>query len=80
MARAMRSTRLDDMRRFERLLKDGPVLLDGARIYPVNAAQFTDVLLDCAEESVALLGGCCGTTPEYIAAAARRIGQTEKGQ
>lgn len=46
---------------------------DDVKRYPISAAQFADVLLDCAKEGAALLGGCCGTTPETIAAIAQRM-------
>ena len=48
--------------------------------YPINPVQFADVLLDCAEEGAALLGGCCGTTPEYIALLARRMSLRNKDE
>jgi len=31
-------------------------------------------MLECSNNGAALLGGCCGTAPEYIAAAKNRIG------
>jgi 5-methyltetrahydrofolate--homocysteine methyltransferase len=37
-------------------------------IRPVNLAMFTDVMRCCMENGASLVGGCCGTTPEYIAA------------
>lgn len=34
--------------------------------YPVGIGQFAAILLACAENGANLIGGCCGTTPEYI--------------
>lgn len=36
--------------------------------YPMTADEFAVILKDCAAMGAALLGGCCGTAPEYIAA------------
>lgn len=43
-----------------------PVMKDGQVHYDISAAEFADILTEFAEEGVAILGGCCGTTPEYI--------------
>ena len=37
-------------------------------VRPVNLHMFTDVMRRCIENGASLVGGCCGTTPEYIAA------------
>ena len=37
-------------------------------VRPVDLAMFTDVMHRCTENGASLVGGCCGTTPEYIAA------------
>ena len=37
-------------------------------IRPVDLPMFTDVMRRCMENGASLVGGCCGTTPEYIAA------------
>ncbi len=42
---------------------------DGLAHYQMDAEQFARLLSDCAAMGASLLGGCCGTTPEYIAAA-----------
>lgn len=36
--------------------------------YPMTAGEFAAILKDCADMGATLLGGCCGTAPEYIAA------------
>lgn len=34
--------------------------------YNMTAAEFTEEMSECAEIGVQLVGGCCGTTPEFI--------------
>lgn len=46
---------------------------DGTCAYPVGVSRFADILLRCADAGAQLIGGCCGTTPETIAAAAQRL-------
>lgn len=42
---------------------------DGTRTYyNVGADEFSDEVLTLAKEGACILGGCCGTTPEYIKA------------
>ena len=46
---------------------------DGAR-YPVTPAQLADAHeLFAAEFGLAMVGGCCGTTPEHLTAVVRRL-------
>ena len=41
---------------------------DGLAHYPMDPEEFAGILKDCADTGAAILGGCCGTTPEHIAA------------
>lgn len=46
----------------------------GEAVYPMNAEEFAEhmqVLLDAGAD---IIGGCCGTTPEFIAQLRKRIG------
>ena len=43
-----------------------PVSVDGKTTFTVDAEAFSDIMVRMAEMNVSLLGGCCGTTPEYI--------------
>lgn len=52
---------------------------DGTYTYPVDAHRFADTLLRCADAGASLIGGCCGTTPQTIAAVAQRLGHAEEG-
>ncbi len=35
--------------------------------YPMQSGEFTEIMTQCAAWGATLLGGCCGTTPEFIA-------------
>jgi methionine synthase I (cobalamin-dependent) len=43
-----------------------PQNLDGNFIYPASPEFFTECLRDCVLAGANIIGGCCGTTPEYI--------------
>lgn len=42
----------------------------GVTVYDMPAAEFAEEMRGVVEAGAAILGGCCGTTPEYIAALA----------
>ena len=37
-------------------------------IYPMGPQEFAEIVADCRQMGAKILGGCCGTTPEHIAA------------
>ncbi len=39
---------------------------DGLAQYPMEAAEFGRIMKDCRAMGAELLGGCCGTDPDYI--------------
>ena len=41
---------------------------DGIAHYAQTPAEFADILRQCRHNGATILGGCCGTGPEYIAA------------
>ena len=41
---------------------------DGIPVYPQSPEEFAGIVRDCRNNGAAILGGCCGTTPEHIAA------------
>ena len=47
--------------------------LDNLAHYPMGPGEFADILADCAAMGASILGGCCGTAPEYIAAVKERL-------
>ncbi len=44
---------------------------DGIARYNQTPAEFADILRQCTANGATILGGCCGTAPEYIAAIAK---------
>lgn len=45
-----------------------PVIgMDGIAHYDMNEQDFARIVKDCVDMGAALVGGCCGTTPGYIA-------------
>ena len=41
---------------------------DSIPVYPMGPEEFADIAKQCRDMGATLLGGCCGTTPEHIAA------------
>ena len=39
---------------------------NGKTVFDVSADEFSDIMKEIAVMGVSVLGGCCGTTPEYI--------------
>jgi 5-methyltetrahydrofolate--homocysteine methyltransferase len=50
-----------------------PQMIDGRVVYMQTPEHFADVAAELAAAGAAFLGGCCGTSPEFIAALARRL-------
>lgn len=51
-----------------------PTVRGGETFFPETAEQMAEVAGEFKAAGVKILGGCCGTTPEYIAAVKRRLG------
>ena len=45
-----------------------PVSVDGKTVYNVSPFEFAEDVKELVESGARIVGGCCGTTPEYIAA------------
>lgn len=43
-----------------------PVLVNGKTCYNMESEEFVDACLPHLEAGVAIIGGCCGTSPEFI--------------
>ena len=41
---------------------------DGIPVYPQSPAEFAQIVKACRDNGASILGGCCGTAPEFIAA------------
>lgn len=45
-----------------------PKTVEGKTVFDVCANEFSDIVLDFVKNGARVIGGCCGTTPEYIKA------------
>jgi 5-methyltetrahydrofolate--homocysteine methyltransferase len=50
-----------------------PEIEDGQTIYRIGAEAFCDAVCQMVDMGVRIAGGCCGTTPAFIALLARRL-------
>ena len=46
---------------------------DGVPVYPQTPDEFAAIVKQCHENGASILGGCCGTAPEFIAAVKNHI-------
>ncbi len=54
-----------------------PVIgLDGLPHYPMMPEEFGKIAAACAHQGAQILGGCCGTAPEFLAALKHRLEET----
>ena len=42
--------------------------------YPLGPGEFAEIIADCSAIGANILGGCCGTTPQHIAAVKSKLG------
>ncbi len=50
-----------------------PKLENGMTVFPMDAAGFAAAAEDVISAGAGIIGGCCGTTPEHIAALAEKV-------
>jgi methionine synthase I (cobalamin-dependent) len=50
-----------------------PTVIEGKAQYQVSPEEFSRVAPDLVSAGASFIGGCCGTSPEFIAALARRL-------
>ncbi len=43
-----------------------PKVVDGKSVFDVDAEEFSDIMCEIVRAGATVIGGCCGTTPEYI--------------
>lgn len=51
-----------------------PEVVDGETVYHETAEQMAESAVELAAVGARLIGGCCGSTPEFIAAAKEKLG------
>ncbi len=47
--------------------------IDGRFVFPENPDHFCRCMLSCISSSTYLIGGCCGTTPDFISTLSRNL-------
>ncbi len=52
-----------------------PEIKDGKTVYSLSYDDFAKSMLSLAKEGATILGGCCGTTPEYLKKTIDEIGK-----
>ena len=52
-----------------------PKLVDGKTVYDMDAKQFAKEMRVIVETGASIVGGCCGTTPEYIRLLSEEVSQ-----
>jgi len=50
-----------------------PKVVGGLTIYDVEDEEFSQDVFEAVKNGVRVVGGCCGTTPEYISALSKKI-------
>ena len=55
-----------------------PKVVDGKTVFDVEAPEFVEAMKELAAFGPMIMGGCCGTTPEYIKGISTQIGGRER--
>ncbi len=55
-----------------------PILVDGKTVFPMKPDEFCACAKDMLKAGVNIIGGCCGTTPEFIKALRKTVDEHEK--
>lgn len=50
-----------------------PKVIAGKTVFDVNSAEFSESVYKMCKKGVRVVGGCCGTTPEYITAISKKL-------
>lgn len=50
-----------------------PKVVNGETIFDVDIEEYVDAMIEMLEAGIAIVGGCCGTNPDYIKALTQRI-------
>lgn len=52
-----------------------PKLSGGETIYDMQPVDYSAGVMTCVENGASIIGGCCGTTPEHLAAVATKVAE-----
>jgi methionine synthase I (cobalamin-dependent)/5,10-methylenetetrahydrofolate reductase len=57
-----------------------PMVLHGRNVYTASADYFGEFAVEFVESGAAVVGGCCGTTPEHVRAMSRVLSGARRSQ
>lgn len=57
-----------------------PVIIDGKTNFDIDKHQFSEIVLEFVKAGVSIVGGCCGTSQEYIDEIKNGLRTVEKGR
>jgi len=57
-----------------------PVCVNGQTTYPESPEEFIKLIKELSEYNVRIIGGCCGTSPEYISAVKTEVKKYDYSQ
>jgi len=55
-----------------------PILVDGKTVFPMKVREFCGYAKQMLKVGVNIIGGCCGTTPDFIRALRKTVDEHEK--
>ena len=50
-----------------------PLNVDGEAVYPMEPEPFAEMVAEFSRWGIGIVGGCCGTTPDHLAALYRKV-------
>lgn len=51
-----------------------PTIADnGEAVYPMGPEEFAGIIADCVAMGASIVGGCCGTDPDFIRAICEKV-------
>lgn len=50
-----------------------PAVVDGETVFDVTVEEYVQIMAEMVEKGVGVVGGCCGTSPEYIRSLAAAV-------
>jgi 5-methyltetrahydrofolate--homocysteine methyltransferase len=55
-----------------------PVVIDGVTTYDLSPEDFSESVSNAVDLGVSIVGGCCGTTPEFISPLSQKVQNKQK--
>jgi 5-methyltetrahydrofolate--homocysteine methyltransferase len=52
-----------------------PEMVDGKTVYRQSPEEFAEKALELIDAGASMIGGCCGTSPDFVRAVAAKLGK-----